>query len=285
MTNLNQSNGKQTISAKEKQLLDLALEGKSDTFKFKVYQIVHTLKMDASDPAFLMLIGTGRLEVLLDEFPEQFDLVFKQALNRLQQVYKESELRLDRQFNDLRGIAQGIKVAGDDLKESLNIQVQEVLEGCQELTTDLQNGQNSFRQDMTSHREALKSDWKLNQVVLENVSAEYRAVNDSTQKTIAENRAIVAELRELQDELRKTRFWGNILDSLPPLVLLGTIVGGVVVGVAGTCFYFGENLPYLQFIHTNQAAYSQCISPDGKLNPEVTCYVMSKPKVKNKKGK
>ena len=68
-------------------------------------------------------------------------------------------------------------------------------------------------------------------------------------------------------------------------MLLGTIVGGGVVGVAGTCFYFGENLPYLKFIHTNQAAYARCISPDGKLNLEVNCYVEVKPNVKNKKSR
>ena len=76
--------------------------------------------------------------------------------------------------------------------------------------------------------------------------------------------------------------------SLPPLAWLGTIVGSIVVGMVGTCFYFGDSFPYLQVIKENREWLAPCFYKDStELNPNVKCVVRSElKKVKKvKKGK
>ncbi len=50
-------------------LLSLALDGQDERFKNKVYELVVELKLDPDDPLFLMLVATGRLELMLEEHP------------------------------------------------------------------------------------------------------------------------------------------------------------------------------------------------------------------------
>lgn len=111
------------IPPKDKQLLDMALEGKPDGFKVKVYEIVRQFKLDASDAAFLMLIATGRLEVLLNEFPDQFEALFKREIGSLQQEYRKIEQRFDHQLAELKGQVQSVGTTGDLLINGVTDQV------------------------------------------------------------------------------------------------------------------------------------------------------------------
>lgn len=59
-------------------LLDLAIRGKDDSFKARVWEIVVQTGIDPDDPAFLMLVATGRLEVLLEDSPKEMETMFDQ---------------------------------------------------------------------------------------------------------------------------------------------------------------------------------------------------------------
>lgn len=59
-------------------ILALALRGKDESFKAKVYEIVIQTGLDPEDPAFLLLIATGRLELLLEESPKELEALFDQ---------------------------------------------------------------------------------------------------------------------------------------------------------------------------------------------------------------
>lgn len=74
------SNGMSATYAKNDRTssaLDRALEGQSDSFKRKVLEIVQKSELPSDDPIFLMLIATGRLEVMLEEAPEALNRLFK----------------------------------------------------------------------------------------------------------------------------------------------------------------------------------------------------------------
>ncbi|MBX9252468.1 hypothetical protein H1Q63_00435 [Desmonostoc muscorum CCALA 125] len=57
-------------------LLDLAIRGKDDSFKARVWEIVVQTGLDPDDPAFLMMIATGRLQVLLEDNPKEMEAMF-----------------------------------------------------------------------------------------------------------------------------------------------------------------------------------------------------------------
>lgn len=115
--------GADGIPEKDRELLDLALEGKSDTFKVKVFEIVRKFKLDASDPSFLLLLSTGQLEVLLEEFPVAFESLFTDLLARMQQQYRQSENALKDETKTLRGVVEGITAANKDLSDDLTAAV------------------------------------------------------------------------------------------------------------------------------------------------------------------
>ncbi|MGL4618112.1 DUF6753 family protein [Chroococcidiopsis sp.] len=62
----------------DRTILALALRGKDESFKAKVYEIVIQTGLDPEDPAFLLLIATGRLELLLEESPKELEALFDQ---------------------------------------------------------------------------------------------------------------------------------------------------------------------------------------------------------------
>ncbi|MBD2199489.1 MULTISPECIES: DUF6753 family protein [Calothrix] len=73
-------------------LLDLAIRGKDDSFKARVWEIVVQTGVDPDDPAFLMMIATGRLQVLLEDNPKEMEAMFElwqtQLYNHLQTYEK-----------------------------------------------------------------------------------------------------------------------------------------------------------------------------------------------------
>ena len=64
-------------------LLALALRDRDEAFKNKVYEIVIQTGLDSEDPAFLLMIATGRLELLLEESPKELEALFDQWSQRV----------------------------------------------------------------------------------------------------------------------------------------------------------------------------------------------------------
>jgi len=76
----------------DRTILALALRGKDESFKAKVYEIVIQTGLDPEDPAFLLLIATGRLELLLEESPNELEALFDQwaeSIHAQLQNYRE----------------------------------------------------------------------------------------------------------------------------------------------------------------------------------------------------
>lgn len=68
-----------------KSLLDIALEGQSEEYRRKVLELAFKGKIEPTDPIFLILLATGRLEVLIRESPkpEDFELAFTRWVGRI----------------------------------------------------------------------------------------------------------------------------------------------------------------------------------------------------------
>lgn len=292
MTNLDRSNGKQTIPAKEKQLLDLVLDGKSDAYKVKVYEIVRLSKIDASDPSFLLLVATGRLEVLLEQFPHDLSQMLQQEMQTYQQGLQQTKKWFEGEKTDLKGYVQGIKVAGEAFQSNLTNQTEMVALQTQAIREEIAAERAEIAQDRAEFINLVRVARDTYQTVISQTQAEYDKAITSNQQALQQHQAVVAggrkvvkELSSLQSELRVTKAWVNVLDSLPPLAWLGTIAGSMVLGVVGTCFYFGDSFPYLQVIKDNQQSLASCFYKDStQLNPNVKCTISAELK-KGKKGK
>lgn len=62
---------------KSKQLLDQLLEGKPSAFKAQLEALVRATGVSSDDPIFLILVASGRLELLIDEAPQTFGHILR----------------------------------------------------------------------------------------------------------------------------------------------------------------------------------------------------------------
>jgi hypothetical protein len=60
-------------------LLEILLEGRSDSFKAKVLEVIYRHHLDPNDPNLQILIATGQLEVLLEEIPDRLQQIVDRA--------------------------------------------------------------------------------------------------------------------------------------------------------------------------------------------------------------
>lgn len=203
------------MSPKDKQYLDLALEGKSDEFKVRVYEIVRLFKLDASDPAFLMMISTGRLEVLLNEFPDQFEKLFRQELNALKQQFKSMQDWLTQEKLDLKGCMKGLETTGDRLVGELADQ-----------TTELKTFATEQRSQLTSDVSAILKLAKEEKEALKKELAEARKTAQTEHLTAVSAKA--KKLIEVAGNKLQSRHFGRLI----PIVTIAAIS---LLGVGGAC--------------------------------------------------
>jgi hypothetical protein len=99
----------------ERSLLEQALTGRSDGFRAKVLELVVRYRWDVNDPNFLILVATGQMEVLLEQFPGQFEQRFEAAFQKL-----------EKQKAELIGILQGADFASATRTHEVTEQVAEL---------------------------------------------------------------------------------------------------------------------------------------------------------------
>ncbi|HBK99007.1 MAG TPA: hypothetical protein DD001_17640 [Microcoleaceae bacterium UBA10368] len=80
-------------AADTKSLLDIALDGQSEEYRRKVLELAFKGKIEPTDPIFLILLATGRLEVLIQESPkpEDFELAFNRWVGRINKTLASYE--------------------------------------------------------------------------------------------------------------------------------------------------------------------------------------------------
>ena len=79
--------------AKAKVAIDRALEHRNDAFRAKVLEMTLKNQWGVDDPAFLILLSTGEMRVLMEEHPAQFEAlmnrVFKQAESQFLSIHEK----------------------------------------------------------------------------------------------------------------------------------------------------------------------------------------------------
>ena len=91
--NLKEREKEKAYQAKAKTAIDRALEYRPDAFRAKVLDMTLKNKWDVDDPAFLILLSTGEMRVLMEEHPAQFEAlmnrVFKQAESQFLSMHEK----------------------------------------------------------------------------------------------------------------------------------------------------------------------------------------------------
>lgn len=109
----------------DRDLLSELLFDKSPEFRNKVLSIVNRFGIDSSDPLFLILISTGRLEVLLQETPDSLERIFHNWTLEMQRSHQLVERELiERQKSAIaQAASELIRKAeakkGNSMKESM----------------------------------------------------------------------------------------------------------------------------------------------------------------------
>ncbi|GAC1503924.1 MAG: hypothetical protein NVS2B14_16730 [Chamaesiphon sp.] len=66
-----------------KDLVDFALKDQTEEFKVKVLQLALKAKVEPSDPLFLVLLATGKLEYFMQDCPRTLESVFEDKLQEI----------------------------------------------------------------------------------------------------------------------------------------------------------------------------------------------------------
>lgn len=91
-------------------LLNQLLAGRSTEFQARVYQLVIHYQWDVNDPSFAILIATGQMELLLDQFPEQFETLFEGLLQQLKAQSQGLQDWFGVEKGDLKELIRGLEV-------------------------------------------------------------------------------------------------------------------------------------------------------------------------------
>jgi len=131
MSQGNGQNGQGDLSERERSTLDRLLEGRSDGFKVKVLDLVVRNGWDVDEPSFQILLATGQLEVLLSQFPEAFESLFRQLLELQRQQFVEQKRFLENQQAAIQDYLRGVEATGAQLVAGVQEQVGQLKEFAQ----------------------------------------------------------------------------------------------------------------------------------------------------------
>ena len=81
------------ILGKAKVAIDRALEHRNDAFRAKVLEMTLKNQWGVDDPAFLILLSTGEMRVLMEEHPAQFEALMNRVFTRLGKLRAEKKVR------------------------------------------------------------------------------------------------------------------------------------------------------------------------------------------------
>lgn len=125
---MSQWNGKRLgeVDVAARNLLDKLLEGKSDEFRAKVYELVVGYGWDVDDPSFAILIATGQLEVLLEDFPQEFEALFGRLSAAEQQRFQGMRQYLDSQRRDIGNYLRGVEATSTKLVSRVSEEVKQL---------------------------------------------------------------------------------------------------------------------------------------------------------------
>ena len=99
--------------AKAKSAIDRALEHRNDAFRAKVLDLTLKNHWDVDDPAFLIVLSTGEMRVLMEEHPEKFE----QLMNR---VFRQAESQFLSMHEKVMAVLSSTELAAQALERRVD---------------------------------------------------------------------------------------------------------------------------------------------------------------------
>jgi Fe2+ transport system protein B len=112
-------------------LLAQYLEGRSEVFQNKVYELVIRYGWDVNDPSFAILLATGQMETILESFPEQFEALFLRLMHESQQAFIRYQQLFEVQQSQFKDYVQGLEVQQSQSMALLQENIQAVNQGME----------------------------------------------------------------------------------------------------------------------------------------------------------
>lgn len=229
-------------------LLAQYLEGRSEAFKNKVYELVIRFGWDVNDPSFAILLATGQMETILELFPDQFEALFRCLMEESRQVF----LGHQQWFQERQG----------ELKDHFRVLDAQQSQSIGEIERNIGLFREEIEEQRRSSTEALNKIMAIAQEKRAQLLAELKAglipmEQEFTLRAQAHSREVINQALTYWD--KKAR-----LEALQG----GAIIGGVilVIGIAfGICLNqsfvnrFSDNA-WAQYIWKwNEKNYAACV--------------------------
>ncbi len=227
------------MSIESDTLLNRLLEGRSDTFKAKVLDIVYRHHLDPNDPNFQILIATGQLEVLLQDAPQALEQKFAQLLETLRRLV-DAELKSFQKVVTTEQAALRQSLLG--VKQLTEEQQQAFEHRLQTIQAAIAQERSHLRQDITTQKQAL-----------EQQAIQQKEARDRQRETaVQEYKAALAQdahhlIQQAAEELRGT--WA-LRVALP-----SAIAAIIIAGIGGAAGWYAKSAQVYQHYSPAELAY------------------------------
>jgi len=206
--------------AKAKVAIDRALEHRNDAFRAKVLEMTLKNQWDVDDPAFLILLSTGEMRVLMEEHPAQFEAlmnrVFKQAESQFLSMHEKGIAALTSSELAAQALARRV----EEVKQLLNQERVKLLGNQQALSTRIE----------TATRQQIE--------VLEAKAAQLTAEGFAVSRTQATD-----QVSAIAKQMRQVHYWETIAYACGVagvLVSLSWFGGWQMRGLADQNSFWGD---------------------------------------------
>ncbi len=227
------------MSTESDTLLNHLLDGRSDTFKAKVLDIVYRHHLDPNDPNFQILIATGQLEVLLQDAPQVLEQKFAQLLETLRRLV-DAELKsfqhvVTAEQAALRQSLLGVKQLAEEQQQTFKHRLQTI-------QAAIAQERSLLRQDITTQKQAL-----------EQQAIHQQAEHDRQREAaVQEYKAALAQeayhlIQQAAEELRGT--WA-LRVALP-----SAVAAIIIAGIGGAAGWYAKSAQVYQHYSPAELAY------------------------------
>ena len=185
---------------KAKAAIDRALEHRNDGFRAKVLDMTLKNRWDVDDPAFLILLSTGEMRILMEEHPAKFEAL----MNR---VFKQAESQFLSMHEKVMAALNSSELAAQALERRIGEVEQIITKEHVKLISD---------QQMMSTRieTATKHQIELLEASAKKLTAEGFAISRTQAK---EQVAVIAK------QLREVHYWQTVLYACAAALMLAVL--------------------------------------------------------------
>ena len=229
-------------------LLAQYLEGRSETFQNKVYELVIRYGWDVNDPSFAILLATGQMETILESFPEQFEALFLKLMQESQQRLVEHRRWFEGRNSELKSYIQGLEAQQSQSMQQLNDHIAAFQEGIE--------AQRQANAEQINQVFAL-AEQRRSQFITEAKAALQPAQAALTHSAYSGAIELIHRAEQIWQKkfIRETAWYG--LTGGGMIFCLGFVAGIIVY--RGYANNYGDNLWAAQLWSWNQRHYIACV--------------------------